>query len=100
MIEGSNSFPPSGSSSYLATFGSTSPNASLSSDQTTSSLHTVATCNIQQLGTQLGTQMTTTCDASQNNNAGCGVEIGPRTFGSGWNEQGGGHYVLWRDFER
>lgn len=72
----------------------------LQTNEDTASLHTIPSCNVEQEGTQTGVQASTGCDASLNNNQGCGVELGNATWGSSWNANNGGYYVLHRDFSK
>jgi len=104
IIEGSNALPPTNSPSYASTFTSASQ-ANLTgitlATSTTSSLHTIPECGLKEpWGLQSGTLESTVCDASQNGNAGCGVELGSGSWGEGWNEGGGGLYVMWRDIKK
>lgn len=106
MIESYNALPPPTSPAWAATL-----NASLTANSTAAlrnatslnlvgSLHTAPGCNVVAPGRQAGVQESTTCDATQNGNEGCGVDLGSATRVRDWNAGGGGWYVLWRDFER
>lgn len=90
-----------GSDAYQATFNTTSNDTTSSvktSIETTSSLHTISSCSIQTVGKQTGEQQSTKCSAAAEGNIGCGVSLGEGTFGNGWNNAGGGKYVIWRDY--
>lgn len=104
IIEGSNAWPVENSYAWTSTFGAnTTANltaAPLQTTEDTASLHTIPTCNIEQTGLQTGVQVSTTCDATKNDNQGCGVELGTNTWGANWNNQNGGYYVLHRDFTK
>lgn len=103
IIEGSNAWPGEETDAWKATFPSSGPNrtaAFLQTDQDTASLHTIPSCNVEQEGRQTGVQASRGCDANINNNQGCGVELGNATWGSSWNANNGGYYVLHRDFSK
>ncbi|KAF8556871.1 2 beta-glucanase [Imleria badia] len=63
-----------------------------------SSLHTSAGCSIPASGvSQLGTTVSTNCDATVNNNMGCGVRSDDsNSFGPSFNDNGGGWYAIER----
>lgn len=107
IIEGANALPAVNSAAYNATIGLTSPLIdTLPNTRATSSLHTSPGCLLESVPSYMtGQQGSTTCDATQNSNMGCGVEYGNNTFGAGGsfgagvNAQGGGWYAMWRDME-
>lgn len=61
-------------------------------------LHTSPNCSIPSNIRQLGTVLTTDCDASVNYNSGCGsaLSYAPNSFGPAFNAAGGGWYALER----
>ncbi|TFK53690.1 hypothetical protein OE88DRAFT_1655938 [Heliocybe sulcata] len=70
-------------------------------NQNLASLHTTPNCNMppqgQRAQTQSGQTTSTTCDASVNSNQGCGVTFSkPGSFGSPFNQQGGGYFAMAR----
>jgi beta-glucanase (GH16 family) len=107
ILEGANALPQVNSAAYNATIGLTSPKLdTLPDTRATASLHTSAGCSVDQVSSYMtGQQGYTTCDASLNANAGCGVEFGNNTFGAGGsfgagvNAGDGGWYAMWRDME-
>ncbi|CDZ98694.1 Glycoside hydrolase, family 16 [Phaffia rhodozyma] len=101
IIEGANAWPATGSVAYTSTFDSAGANLTGVS-QTSSdlaSLHTISTCSIEDKGLSTGVWESTVCDATQNDNQGCGVSLGNGTWGSQWNSNAGGYYVMRRDFQ-
>ncbi|KAI6041497.1 glycoside hydrolase family 16 protein [Pisolithus marmoratus] len=61
-------------------------------------LHTSPNCSIPSNIEQLGTVLTTDCDATVNYNSGCGstLSYAPNSFGPAFNAAGGGWYALER----
>ncbi|KAL4076578.1 glycoside hydrolase family 16 protein [Scleroderma yunnanense] len=64
-------------------------------------LHTSPNCSIPKNIDQLGTVVTTDCDASVNYNSGCGSSFNyaPSSFGPKFNQAGGGWYAVERTNE-
>ncbi|KAF7980782.1 hypothetical protein HWV62_36845 [Athelia sp. TMB] len=59
------------------------------------SLHTTGNCSMPQSRIQTGSTVSPNCDASLNNNQGCGTQLtSPNSFGSSFNAAGGGWYVM------
>jgi hypothetical protein len=63
-------------------------------------LHTSAGCAMPQSRNQTGTTVTTNCDANVNYNIGCGTSFAPDSYGAGFNNNGGGWYVMRKSRER
>ncbi|KAF5371146.1 hypothetical protein D9758_004177 [Tetrapyrgos nigripes] len=60
-------------------------------------LHTLPGCNMSEYRFQKGETLATICDSSVNYNAGCGVSYSnQRSFGPGFNDNGGGWYAVER----
>jgi hypothetical protein len=69
------------------------------------SLHTAPNCytsaaNTSTLTTMTGTVKSTECSGLSPENAGCGVEITGPSFGTKYNNAGGGVYAMWRDLQK
>ncbi|KAJ3784434.1 glycoside hydrolase family 16 protein [Lentinula aff. detonsa] len=61
------------------------------------SLHTTTNCTMPQTRDQSGQVISTNCDAAVNYNQGCGVaSTTPNSYGSGFNNNGGGWIATWR----
>ncbi|KDQ61179.1 glycoside hydrolase family 16 protein [Jaapia argillacea MUCL 33604] len=61
------------------------------------SLHTTSNCQMPQQRFQSGTTTSTNCDAAVASNTGCGVSFSKvATYGSAFNNAGGGWYVMMR----
>ncbi|KAJ7218123.1 glycoside hydrolase family 16 protein [Mycena pura] len=61
------------------------------------SLHTTANCSMPKTREQKGLTVSTDCDASYNDNQGCGVEFNKTSsYGDGFNSNGGGYYAMRR----
>ncbi|TDL28057.1 hypothetical protein BD410DRAFT_894166 [Rickenella mellea] len=68
-----------------------------SQPQNMASLHTTSGCSVAQNRSQTGLAVSTACDASVNNNQGCGTSFSkPGSYGSQFNIMGGGWYVMQR----
>lgn len=60
-------------------------------------LHTSSGCSMDVKRKETGKALQTNCDATKNNNTGCGVEGDANTFGPGFNSQNGGVMAMeWR----
>jgi hypothetical protein len=53
-------------------------------------LHTSSGCSMGVKRKETGKSLTTSCVNSTDDNAGCGVDAGKATFGTGFNDNGGG----------
>ncbi|KAG6336431.1 hypothetical protein ID866_2674, partial [Astraeus odoratus] len=64
-------------------------------------LHTGPNCSIPETIDQLGTVLTTNCDAAVNYNSGCGSSFNyaPKSFGPEFNQAGGGWFAVERTNE-
>jgi hypothetical protein len=61
-------------------------------------LHTTSGCNMNVRRRQTGESEHSNCDHSSNDNAGCGVQGPDESYGSAFNDLGGGIMALeWRD---
>ena len=68
--------------------------------QNLASLHTTAGCTMEDGRAQSGKTISTNCDASANFNQGCGTSFSSvKSYGSGFNDNGGGWYVMWKSRE-
>lgn len=57
-------------------------------------LHTTKDCSMNVKRKETGTVMTTNCLNSTDDNAGCGINAGNATFGTGYNNAGGGYLAM------
>ncbi|KAF8224949.1 hypothetical protein L208DRAFT_1454463 [Tricholoma matsutake] len=65
--------------------------------QNLASLHTSSDCAMPSSPQQCGTQVSSDCDAAKNFNQGCGTSFkSPYSYGTGFNTQGGGWFVMER----
>ncbi|OHE96408.1 endo-beta-glucanase [Colletotrichum orchidophilum] len=61
-------------------------------------LHTTSGCEMSVKRKQTGSTLQSDCKNTTNGNAGCGVEGKPSTYGSAFNDAGGGYMAMeWRD---
>ncbi|KAJ0158844.1 putative glycosidase C21B10.07 [Colletotrichum tanaceti] len=61
-------------------------------------LHTTSGCDMDVKCKQTGTKLQSDCKNSTNGNAGCGVEGSVSTYGTNFNDGGGGYMAMeWRD---
>ncbi|UKZ46342.1 hypothetical protein TrVGV298_000543 [Trichoderma virens] len=68
------------------------------SDGNQMTLHTSSDCSMSVKRKQTDKALQTNCDATKNSNAGCGVQGADNTFGSAYNNNGGGIMAMeWRD---
>lgn len=86
----------------LAENPTTLPNATTPQHKNFVSLHTAPNCPLKDRppGTMTGTVGSQDCSGLSNGNIGCGVEIPGRSFGGGFNENGGGIYAMYRDLKK
>ncbi|KAK0188743.1 glycoside hydrolase family 16 protein [Armillaria mellea] len=63
-----------------------------------SSLHTTGNCAMPDMRIQNGNTVSSNCDAAVNDNQGCGTAfIQPNSYGTAFNENGGGYYAMTKD---
>jgi len=104
IIEGANALPTPNGRAWNAT-NPTTPTDTYQLNENAASLHIQGTCQLTPQY-QLGEVGQVTCDARINGNSGCGVYMGgEETYGAGsfgqqFNNNGGGWYAMWRDYEK
>lgn len=107
VIEGANalpantSTPPPPTNAILAEVPSKPPTTQ-PENQNVVSLHTGPSCPLQPLTTDsiTGKLLNGDCSGLSDGNVGCGVEIPGKSFGAGFNANGGGVYAMWRDLKK
>ncbi|KAJ8590237.1 glycoside hydrolase family 16 protein [Rhizopogon salebrosus TDB-379] len=70
-------------------------------EENLSSLHTTPNCTMPQFRPEKGSVTSTDCDTNYNYNQGCGVSFPEReSYGSGFNAEGGGFYIMEKNHEK
>ncbi|KAK0434567.1 glycoside hydrolase family 16 protein [Armillaria borealis] len=63
-----------------------------------SSLHTTGNCTMPDTRNQKGNTVSSNCDATVNNNQGCGTAFTqPNSYGTAFNQNSGGYYAMTKD---